>query len=310
MNPEGASSLTGVSHAPSLQPLLDRTGWARAQLSSVEELWQRPSARLLPVDHAGHAMRPSRCAGTAGVDFEPQRHILLGCSEGGRVPWFAVRVADGEVPAADAVGLRESQVTALDKELLEAATAILAWHDRGGASGVPCERCGAATRVSPGGFSRHCVACGAEVFPRTDPAMIVAVLDEQDRILLAHQASWPEGRVSVLAGFLEAGESAEHAVVREVAEEAGLVVRAAHYVASQPWPFPRSLMLGFVARSGGEPRVDGQEIAWADWYSRDRYDRELAGGVITGPSANSIASRLIAQWRDGSLPNPDSAPSD
>lgn len=136
--------------------------------------------------------------------------------------------------------------------------------------------------------------------------MIVAVLDAEDRLLLAHHSAWPEGRVSILAGFVEAGESAEHAVVREVREEAGIDVVEARFLASQPWPYPRSLMLGFVARGRGQIEVDGVEIEWAQWYTPRRLRDEVERG-LTLPGTGSVAGRIIELWSRGGLPAPEGA---
>lgn len=132
--------------------------------------------------------------------------------------------------------------------------------------------------------------------------MIVAVLDADDRILLGRQASWDPGRMSVLAGFVEAGESLEQAVHREVLEESGLHLADVRYQASQPWPFPRSLMLGFAARAL-EPtlRLNQREIERAEWYSRDQLADALTDGIVQLPGAASIAHRLITAWRRGAL---------
>lgn len=279
------------------QPTLDRLGEARGSLDSLKALWQEPSARLLVVDASG---RVAAATGTGPDDFgtsialqsdsfDSARDVLLGRSEG--VAWFCRR-ADLSAPG---VSLRDGDFTAAQTELVAAATAVLAWHDGAGF----CERCGQPSTMALGGFHRLC-SNGHQIFPRTDPAMIVAVLDEQDRLLLAHQASWPEGRVSVLAGFLESGESAEHAVVREVREESGLEVVDVAYVTSQPWPYPRSLMLAFAARARGEVRVDGQEIAWGRWYTPDELTAAQADGLVI-PGLGSVAGRLVQAWRTGTL---------
>lgn len=273
-------------------PSLDRRADLRSDVDALEICWadgllvrltSSGSLRLNPLGVA--------CAGR----FDPARHVFLGRWR--ERWWFAERVeeADG---AAEALGddLRRSTLPDLDtEELVFAAQSVLVWHD----SRPRCERCHATTHVAQAGWVRICDACGALAFPRNDPAMIVAVLDDENRLLLAHQELWGPGRVSILAGFVEAGESAEHAVVREVAEEVGLRVTRCAFVASRPWPFPRSLMLGFVARATGDIAVDGDEISWAQWYTRDELERAEAAGEVSLPGPNSISIRLINAWRDG-----------
>lgn len=278
-------------------PLLDRMGPARHDADGLAALWSAAGTRVLVVgERGGVALSGGHLAGEPATGaYDPSRHVLLGRVDAAQGPaagtWFCRR---GDVDSG--VTLREHVFEPVEVELVTAATAVLAWHDQAGF----CERCGSPTAPAAGGFQRHCTACGRDVFPRTDPAMIVAVLDADDRLLLAHQASWPEGRVSVLAGFLEAGESAEHAVVREVAEESGLAVSEVRFLASQPWPYPRSLMLAFTARAAGDIAVDGDEIAWARWYTPDDLMAAEAEG-LTLPGKGSVAGRMIDAWRRGEL---------
>jgi NAD+ diphosphatase len=137
-----------------------------------------------------------------------------------------------------------------------------------------------------------------------DPAVIMLVADDDDRCLLAHNRRWPPNRVSILAGFVEPGESVEHAVIREVSEETGLVVSEIHYVGSQPWPMPQSLMLGFRARIHGqqEIKVDGEEIAEARWYTREQLRAAMVAREVLLPPPVSIAHRIIESWYGGPLP--------
>ena len=151
------------------------------------------------------------------------------------------------------------------------------------------------------GRSRQCETCGTQHFPRTDPAVIVAILDDADRLLLGHHIGWEATRRSIFAGFVEAGESVEQAIHREIAEEVGLEVCDLVYAGSQPWPMPRSLMLGFWARSSGTVCVDGEEITSATWYTRESLLEAVAAGEVTLPPKASIASRLVQRWLDSQL---------
>ncbi len=155
-----------------------------------------------------------------------------------------------------------------------------------------------------GGFARHCEVCQRDHFPRTDPAVIVAVVDQRDRLLLGRQATWGN-RVSVLAGFVEVGESLEHAIHREIGEEVDIALSDVNYFGSQPWPFPRSLMLGFFARATStDICIDADEIVYADWFTRDELSAQIDSGDLALPGSSSIAARLIQAWRDGPTPLP------
>lgn len=167
-----------------------------------------------------------------------------------------------------------------------------------------CPRCGGVTQVQAAGHLRHCTQCGTNHFPRTDPAVIMLVTDDRDRALLGHQATWPEGRWSTLAGFVEPGESLEDAVRREVHEEAGVVVGEVAYGGSQPWPFPASLMLGFFAKAvTTDIEVDGVELGAAQWVTREELRAQgEAGTLLLPPSGVSISSWLIESWYQGPLP--------
>jgi NAD+ diphosphatase len=172
--------------------------------------------------------------------------------------------------------------------------ALLNWHRRH----QFCPACAAALLVTDGGFSRACPACGAQHFPRTDPAVIVLV-EHDGRALLGRQAGWPKGQYSVLAGFLAPGESLEEAVIREVKEESGITVRDPRFVGSQPWPFPLSVMLGFEARAdGGEPVPRDGELEDVRWFTREQIGAALSGGsteLVMTPGI-SISYFLIERW--------------
>lgn len=185
--------------------------------------------------------------------------------------------------------------------LFTTATALAQWHARN----QFCPRCGGQTASELGGWVRRCSEDGSEHYPRTDPAVIMAVIDPDDRLLLATGVPWPAGRVSVLAGFVEAGESLEAAVIREVAEEIGVVVTDLRYRGNQPWPFPASLMLGYTARATStELTLDPTELTSAAWYTREELAAKVESGEITLPSRVSIARHLIEEWFGAPLTDP------
>jgi NAD+ diphosphatase len=188
-----------------------------------------------------------------------------------------------------------------DAGLLTQAVALANWH----VTHTHCPVDGTPTVPDPSGHFTVCPKDGTEHFPRTDPAVIMLVTDPDDRCLLARNAAWPGRRVSILAGFVEPGESAEQAVIREVAEETGIKVTNVRYVASQPWPMPRSLMLGFRADAlaGQAISVDHDELAEAYWFSRDELLAAIKAREIALPPPVSIARHIIESWFGGPLPS-------
>lgn len=224
--------------------------------------------------------------------------LLLGLADG--KPLFADDVSGAEPAEGHPAGLREAatELPAEEVALAGYAGSLLAWHRRHRF----CANCGASTEPRDGGHERHCPACDAHHFPRTDPVVIVRVTDAEDRLLLGRQARWPEGRFSLLAGYVEPGETLEEAVRREVLEESGVVVEDVSYLASQPWPFPSSLMLGFSARAtGGEAPAPGDgELAEVRWFERAEVERAARGeGELALSPPYSIARRLIDAWLEG-----------
>jgi NAD+ diphosphatase len=198
------------------------------------------------------------------------------------------------------VGLREYATLLSDRDtgILTEALGILHWHE----SHPHCPRCGAATEVRSGGWVRHCPVDGSQVFPRTDAAVIVLITDDLDRVLLGSNAMWEANRYSLLAGFVEPGESFEAAVVREVFEESGMRVTDPVYQGSQPWPFPASIMVGFTARLADSTLAgglvpDGTEILDLRWFTRAELADPANGIMLPGPS--SIARALLDDWLAG-----------
>lgn len=201
--------------------------------------------------------------------------------------------------------LREIGPELGDTDVAAAVTAsgMAHWHRRHGFS----PETGEPTEVTASGWVRR-APDGRHHFPRTDTAVIMAVVDSRDRLLLARGPSWPEGRLSVLAGFVEPGESLEAAVAREVQEEVSVGVESVRYVGSQPWPFPGSLMVAFMARTGDQPDapavedLEHDEIAEAHWFSREELTAALEAREIGLPGRISIARQLIERWYGGPLP--------
>ncbi len=290
---------------------VDRSTARRSDAGWLAAAWADPGTRVL-VAEDGQALVRSDDRRAELVFVSPAQapegvRFLLGTGAGG-VVYFGVAgplpLPDaGENPGsgAQAISLRQAGLLLSDRDagLMTEAVALSNWH----AVHTHCPRCGAITEPKLAGHARRCVVDGSEHFPRLDPAVIMLVTDPDDRCLLARNAMWPERRVSILAGFVEPGESAEQAVAREVLEETGILVSDAQYVGSQPWPMPHSLMLGFRARATGslEITVDSEEIAEAHWFSRDGLRASIASGEIRLPPSVSIAHRIIESWYGSEL---------
>ena len=284
---------------------VDRSAHLRADDAWLAAAWADAQTRVLPVEH-GQTLcvldETSAALAFVSPDEAPDGvRFLLGVDDDS-VAHFGVAGPLPEPPAGvRKVSLREAGPLLSDRDagLMTHAVALANWHE----TFTHCPRCGSPTDPFASGHARRCPVDSSEHFPRVDPAMIVAVTDQDDRILLARNALWPPKRVSILAGFVEAGESAEQAVAREVHEETGIDVAAVHYLGSQPWPLPQSLMLGFrAAASTTQIRVDADEIASAAWYSREELSAVVASGDLLLPPPVSIAHHIIVNWFGAELP--------
>jgi NAD+ diphosphatase len=300
--------MSAAADSPALPPFtgmaLDRASTERKDPDWVRAQLRDPSARMIAAGDNGVLVAGDGAAELVRADVREDQlaePILLGLD--GAAALFALDVSglapEAQRQAVDGnrfMGLREAGALMDPAEAGLAAyvMALLNWHRRHRF----CANCGHSTDIAEAGYSRHCPRCGADHFPRTDPVVIMTV-EHDDRLLLGRRAGWPAGRVSVLAGFVSPGESAEEAVTREVQEESGIVARDPVFVASQPWPFPSSLMLGFHAvADGGEPRVGDGELEEVRWHGRDAIQEAIDGGDpgFQLPPTVSIARFLIDSW--------------
>lgn len=288
---------------------LDRVGERRQDADYLSEAKSDPSARLLliadarvPVDGGGRlAWRPLAENDGAGDDGL----VFLGV-DGQDRPLFSRDATESET-GEDFAALREVGPSLPPEDAAAAleALGLSAWHRR-----APfCPTCGGETRVEDGGHRRRCVECGAGHFPRTDPAVIMLVTDG-DRCVLGQRPGAPQSRWSTLAGFVEAGESLESAVAREVYEEVGLAVTSTTYRGSQPWPFPASLMVAFEAEAAYGPLRINHEHQDVRWFFRDEVAEAIASGEMAVPPPISAGGFLIRTWlaRGGSAGGPAPTP--
>jgi NAD+ diphosphatase len=291
---------------------IDRAAHRRTDDDWLAGAWA--GARVVVVDQGRALIRdePPGVVFTPAAEVTADERYFLGLDRAGRA-YFAVPAPVDPPPGTRKANIREvgHVLDEPDAGLFITAVALVNWHDRHGYS----PRTGLPTRSAQGGWVRV-TDDGELLFPRTDPAVIVLVHDgvegEGGRCLLGHNAAWTAAgwtrRYSCLAGFVEPGESAESTVVREVGEEVGVTVRDVRYVASQAWPFPGSLMLGFLALADPDQpvRVDAEEITDARWFTRTEIARSLAGDETDFglPMAASIASYLVRTWLSGTRPSP------
>ena len=309
---------------PLARATIDRDGDARAIGDFSERFDANPAARVI-VLHRGRALLAEQVEGSspalelrhpstlpsaqlrAYLGRTTDRDSVDGSPARTSGTPIEVRVFDTdaaaviEPEAARWAGLRSAAPVLDEAEaaLLTEAIALANWHD----ASAFCARCGSTTSIEQAGWARRCDREGNLHFPRTDPAVIVLVTDDDDRVLLGSNALWEQHRFSLLAGFVEPGESLEQTVVREIGEEAGIRVDRVAYAGSQPWPLPASLMLGFTARVAADAtavaRPDGVEILELRWFTR----AELAEATaeIALPGETSIARWLLERWYGGPI---------
>ena len=316
-SPEGAGDGRPAPLALS-RGTVDRVTIRRNDVDWIDRAWKDPGTRVLVV-HRGEALVRDVDDQVELVFLAPEQapsgtRFLLGQDDDG-VVYFGV-----SAPLPDEQGLQQAPddpraghgvhrgalrdvgtvLSDRDAGLLTHAVALANWHD----THTHCPLDGTPTVPDPAGHSASCPVDGTEHFPRTDPAVIMLITDAEDRVLLASNTRWPGRRVSILAGFVEPGESLEQAVIREVAEEAGIIVTNVRYVASQPWPMPRSLMVGFRAEAmpGEVIAVDHDELTEAHWYSRADLLAAVTEQNLGLPGPVSIARHIIEAWYGGPLP--------
>ena len=278
---------------------IDRAAHLRGDEAWIARAWGTPSTRVLPVhDGAVPVLRSSGGAPALRLlspdEVDGAEVAFLGVADTGTA-YFCARVPDRDAVSGEWADLRQVGALLDDTEVgvMASAAALDNWH----AAHPRCTRCGERTAIAQSGWMRRCPADGSEHYPRTDPAVIVLVIDDEDRALLGRQGRWAPTWFSTLAGFVEPGESAEAAVRREVLEESGVVIDELAYLGSQPWPFPCSLMLGYHAwATTTDIQVDGEEIVEARWFSRAELARACEAGEVALPPAVSIARRLIERW--------------
>ena len=287
---------------------LDRAALYRMDMDALLERIAGGVARIVPIwrsmnlvvaDDSGDEPVPVLLKGDHPIVAQADALIFLGLHQD--VAHFAVDLSGLEAPPLEDIGVFQDLrafgqlISHADGAVLAYARGLTFWHQRHRFCGV----CGSPTESAQAGHVRKCTNpdCGAQHFPRTDPAVIMLVHDGADRIILGRQSNWPPGMHSVLAGFVEPGESLEDAVAREIFEEAGVRVRDVQYRSSQPWPFPASIMLGFTAEAETtELNIDQDEIEEAHWYSRAEILASPEDMTFRLPRRDSIARRLVDDW--------------
>lgn len=278
---------------------LDRADRVRHEPALLDAARADPAARLLVLDGLDPVLDEAGHLTWTSLDAAAGKLLFLGYEQG--APRFAAALPLGyRVPAGRSPALFAmlDRLAPADAANYAAARSLVDWHGRHGF----CANCGTATAIFRAGWARKCPNCGAEHFPRVDPVVIM-LAELGDRVLLGRQPPWPLGRYSALAGFLEVGESIEEAVRRETFEEAGIRLGPVRYVASQPWPFPSSLMVACIGTALNDDIViDTHELEDARWFSRDEVRLAMArdpAATFGAPPPYAIANTLLQAWLDG-----------
>ena len=276
---------------------LDRADHIRTDPAALEGLmnWR---ARLLKLDGLDPVISPENALewGTL-ADADPASELVfLGLADGrGCFAEVQTKLQGSVAPANPRVWAAMAALSPEELATYGGARSLVDWHARHRF----CARCGAGTKLAKGGWQRTCEGCAAEHFPRVDPVTIMLV-EHGGRLLLGRQPRFPPRRFSALAGFVEPGESIEEAVAREVQEEAGVRVGPVSYIASQPWPFPSSLMIGCYAEAlDDQLTIDTTELDEADWFTREEVAAAMAGddnARFIAPPPHAIAHHLLDWW--------------
>ncbi len=282
-----------ILNLPLSRSVVDRAAHVRTDPAALDAAWSK--AKIIHFNGEGFLLENGALRYLSAQEIAGSgERIFLGEHAGDSYFMWCAALNIGAEDHYQTLRAIGHTLSDLDIGLAVHGQAIALWHHQ-----TPlCSSCGSALVPAQGGATRKCVGEGHEHFPRTDPAIIVLIKDHSDRILLGRQKVWPEHRFSTFAGFVESGESIEQCVVREVFEEASVAVDEINYLGSQPWPFPRSLMIACEATivDPANARPDGEEIEEIRWFDRDSIYAAVQEGTLLLPPAMSVARAMIQAW--------------